>query len=337
MAEIPAKIMRPAMSILKIGTHNGTFHCDEVLACSMLKILPQYKNADIIRTRDSSTLDACDIVVDVGGTFDAARHRYDHHQRGFDHCMNSLNPEYAWTTKLSSAGLVYFHFGHQVLSNLLCSNPGDEITKVIFEKIYEGFIEEVDGIDNGISACEDPLYHISTNLSSRVSHLNPAWNEKGADFDDKFHKAMALVKDEFIDRVLFYKNSWWPARVLVVNAINKRYDVDPSGEILCFSSGGMPWKDHLLTLESSLELKTNIKFVLYPDENAKWRVQCVPEKRGSFENRLSLLKEWRGLRDDQLSKISGIDGCVFVHISGFIGGNTTYEGALQMAKRTLIG
>ena len=28
-----------------IGTHNGHFHCDEVLACSMLKLLPEYKDA----------------------------------------------------------------------------------------------------------------------------------------------------------------------------------------------------------------------------------------------------------------------------------------------------
>ncbi len=25
----------------KIGTHNGSFHCDEVLACSMLRVLPR--------------------------------------------------------------------------------------------------------------------------------------------------------------------------------------------------------------------------------------------------------------------------------------------------------
>ena len=32
-----------------IGTHNGNFHCDEVLACFMLKQLPVYKDAEIIR------------------------------------------------------------------------------------------------------------------------------------------------------------------------------------------------------------------------------------------------------------------------------------------------
>ena len=66
-----------------IGTHDGTFHCDEVLACSLLKMLPEYKHAEIIRSRDPEKLAECDIVVDVGGVYDPAKHRYDHHQRCF--------------------------------------------------------------------------------------------------------------------------------------------------------------------------------------------------------------------------------------------------------------
>ena len=61
--------------IMKIGTHNGSFHCDEVLACAMLKHLPDYKEAEIVRTRDQSILEKCDIVVDVGGVFDPKTHR----------------------------------------------------------------------------------------------------------------------------------------------------------------------------------------------------------------------------------------------------------------------
>ncbi|KAI3822372.1 hypothetical protein L1987_09961 [Smallanthus sonchifolius] len=38
------------------------------------------------------------------------------------------------------------------------------------------------------------------------------------------------------------------------------------------------------------------------------------------------------LRDDDLSKETGIPGCVFVHMSDFIGGNHTYVGALAMAR-----
>ena len=54
-------------------------------------------------------------------------------------------------------------------------------------------------------------------------------------------------------------------------------------------------------------------------------------------SRLSLLEEWRGVRDQELSDLSGIPGCIFVHAGGFIGGNETYEGALEMATRTLQG
>jgi hypothetical protein len=32
-----------------IGTHNGKFHCDEVFACWMLKLLPEYRDYLILR------------------------------------------------------------------------------------------------------------------------------------------------------------------------------------------------------------------------------------------------------------------------------------------------
>lgn len=51
--------------------------------------------------------------------------------------------------------------------------------------------------------------------------------------------------------------------------------------------------------------------------------------------RLSLPEEWRGVRDEALSELSGIKGCIFVHAGGFIGGNKTQEGALEMTRRTL--
>ena len=63
-----------------IGTHNGKFHCDEALACYMLKLLPEYSNAEIIRTRDPDRLNSCDVVVDVGRVYNPSMHRYDHHQ-----------------------------------------------------------------------------------------------------------------------------------------------------------------------------------------------------------------------------------------------------------------
>ena len=41
------------------------------------------------------------------------------------------------------------------------------------------------------------------------------------------------------------------------------------------------------------------------------------------------------MRDDALSEVTGIPGGIFVHASGFIGGNHTKEGALKMAQVAL--
>lgn len=79
---------------MKIGTHNGVFHCDDALACFMLKCLPKFKDAEIIRTRDEALLKDCDVVVDVGGVYDAATQRFDHHQRGFTETLASVVPKF---------------------------------------------------------------------------------------------------------------------------------------------------------------------------------------------------------------------------------------------------
>ena len=100
---------------LKIGTHSGTFHCDEVLACAMIKVLPEYRDAEIVRSRDPAELAPCDFVVDVGGVFDHGKKRYDHHQKDFAHTAATILKDKAWNTKLSSAGLVYVHYGKDII------------------------------------------------------------------------------------------------------------------------------------------------------------------------------------------------------------------------------
>ncbi|KAL4225066.1 hypothetical protein ACF0H5_015760 [Mactra antiquata] len=322
--------------VVKIGTHNGSFHCDEVLACFMLKQLPIYKHAEIVRTRDPAVLDTCDIVVDVGGEYNPDKHRYDHHQRSFNESLSSVCPDKKWVTKLSSAGLVYFHFGKKILSQILEVKTDDPIIDTVFDQVYENFVEEIDGIDNGINQYDGtPRYKVTTNLSCRVASLNPSWNETDVDEYEQFNKAMKMVGEVFLDKVLYYKNSWIPARELVYEAVQERLKVDSSGEMICLSKGGCPWRDHLLTLEKQLDISPSIKYVLYTDSAGKWRIQCVPVMLGSFENRLSLPSEWRGLRDNELSEKSGIPDCIFVHANGFIGGNQTYDGVLAMGRRSL--
>ena len=56
------------MAVKVIGTHSGDFHADDVTACAILKLHPDYKTAVIERSRDRAVLDNCHIVVDVGGS-----------------------------------------------------------------------------------------------------------------------------------------------------------------------------------------------------------------------------------------------------------------------------
>ena len=55
-----------------------------------------------------------------------------------------------------------------------------------------------------------------------------------------------------------------------------------------------------------------VLYVVYQDMTGKsWRLQCVPVAKASFESKRPLPQAWRGVRDEELSKLTGIDSCVF--------------------------
>ena len=141
---------------------------------------------------------SCDIVVDVGAVYDPVTHRYDHHQREFTGVFDGFS------TKLSSAGLVYKHFGKEILRTLLADeeNLTDAFFDIVYTKLYKDFMEHIDAIDNGVSVADGTIkYHISSTLSSRVNSLNPSWNEPQTPeiLNERFKSAMELTSSEFID------------------------------------------------------------------------------------------------------------------------------------------
>ncbi|TAQ85000.1 hypothetical protein B7494_g6673 [Chlorociboria aeruginascens] len=348
MAEHAAK--RIKASPVSIGTHNGHFHADEALAVYMLRLLPTYAASQIIRTRDPALLQTCHTVVDVGGEYDPSTNRYDHHQRTF----NTTFPNRS--TKLSSAGLVYMHLGKAIIAQQLNATEDAEEVDVIWQKIYENFIEAIDAHDNGISAY-DPKAIAAAGLEKRfsdggfslgamVSRLNPNWNDlipsdpvqaQQAE-DDKFLVASARMGEEFSRDLDYFTKSWLPARDIVHKAYAKRLEHDPKGRLLVFDGQSVPWKDHLYNLEEQNGSDAKTLYVLYPEKpmpDAKWRIQAVPVTKDSFESRKPLPEAWRGFRDEKLDEISGVAGGVFVHAGGFIGGNKSFEGAKDMALKAL--
>jgi hypothetical protein len=51
LSSYPSALPTTTTPAIVIGTHDGNFHCDESLAISLLKLLPTYQDAVVIRSR----------------------------------------------------------------------------------------------------------------------------------------------------------------------------------------------------------------------------------------------------------------------------------------------
>lgn len=319
---------------MKICTHSGSFHADESLAVYLLRLLPKFSQAQLVRLRNPSDWETSDIVVDVGGKYDGGHKWFDHHQRDFNEFFSK-----DFHTKLSSAGLIYKHFGKEILEEVLkLNNPGD--IDMLYVKIYKEFIEAIDANDNGVnnypSDVEKKFNDKNLTLPSMVSQLNPRWNTDPVDkdYDEAFTNASELMGSAFMNLVRGYGESWLPARAIVESAFKNRYEIHPSGEVLVLEKF-CPWKEHLYAIEKDNNARGEIKFVLFLDSSKTWRISTVSVTSSSFEFRFGLPEPWRGVRDEELTKLTGVDGCIFVHAAGFIGGCKSKEGALELAKMAL--
>lgn len=331
-----AKKLKLDKMVKQICTHSGSFHADEALAVYMLRLLPDFKEAKVVRSRTPADWDGSDIVVDVSGKYDGVKY-FDHHQREF---FETFDDDHK--TKLSSAGLVYKHFGRDIIKSIL-GTPSASDVDLLYLKVYKQFIEALDANDNGISKFDSEEVSIKPKFADTaisipgiISNMNPNWNDdcSAEKFDQQFFKASAFIGDVFVNLVTGYGKSWLPAKGLVQEAVDRRKEVDQSGKIIILKQF-CPWKEHLYEIERQQGIQDQIQFVLFEDSGKTWRVSTVPVSASSYKFRKGLPEPLRGLRDEELSQRSGIPQCVFIHAAGFIGGTKTQEGALQMAQMSL--
>lgn len=146
-----------------LGTHSGVFHADEVHgAMLLLNYVAAFRGAKLVRTRDQGVLDSLDIVIDVGLEYNADKLRFDHHQKGFHEVYD---PKSFNRVKLSASGLVFKHFGPEIVRAAVQAlfeeerllepehrRPlSAELVEVLCRKLYEKYFEFLDGVDNGQS------------------------------------------------------------------------------------------------------------------------------------------------------------------------------------------
>ena len=281
-------------------THSGTFHSDEVLATVILeKVLG---NITICRTFKVPEELADDVIV-----YDIGFGMYDHHQKGGNGARENGVP-------YAAAGLIWKDFGRQLVADTC--NPD-----LVWNLIDRDLIQGIDATDNGkIPKVDYPAQAMT--FSQAISSFNPNWDSEMST-DDAFAKAVEFAKIVF-DNVLANAVSKANAQDIVDEAI------ESSVNNIMVLDRFVPWQEFIFS--SANNKASDILFVVFPSNRGGYNWQCVPDALGSFGMRKAVPDEWKGLRDLELQNVTGVATASFCHPEGFIGGATTLEDAIALAK-----
>lgn len=300
----------------KIGTHSGSFHADEVLGVSVLRTVfaAQGIETQLMRSRDAAVLAECDYLVDVGGVYDVAAHRFDHHQKGFAERRDSGLP-------YAGAGLVWRTYGAAFVQ-AVHPQASAEMAETVAQIIDSQFIAWADAVDNGIDV-DGP---IAFGFSSMISRFNGTWLEvRAAEEDDARFEMACQFADPVLRNLVRDTVAEQLARQVVMQA-----PVLAEGRIVVLDQPRLPFDDVIVN-----EMPA-VLFVVYPESSGQqYQVRVVLKKLGSFDARQDLPAAWGGLRGADLAVVSGVSDAVFCHNGLFIAGALSKEGAIALAMNAL--
>lgn len=286
---------------MRIVTHSGHFHTDELLAVSTL--LLKFPDAEIVRSRAQEVIDSADIVVDVGLIHDPEKMRFDHHQPGGAGERTNGIP-------FASFGLVWQKFGEELSGSL-------EAMKMVDEKL----VMPVDAVDNGID-----LY--TTNYPGvREYALGDFFETYNygvhtlQEFDERFFKALELAR-EFLNKEIRSARDtvedWKKVREIYSQSENKKIIELPHN---------IHWKEVLINSDAL--------YVVFPRPDGCWAVRAVPKDKDTYAMKKRLPISWSGLENETLQHLTQVPDALFCHRDGFIAVTKTREGAIELAKKAL--
>ena len=303
---------------IRIITHSGTFHADEIFAIATLKIFLKQKykenffkpKFEIIRTRDLTLIREGNFVLDVGDEYNPEKLIFDHHQIGGAGKRENGIP-------YATFGLIWKEYGAKICGSREISN---EIDKKI--------VQPMDALDNGenLYDLKDPRVapYLLWDLMSTYNFLSQM---NGNDPMQSFLKMIDLAEDVLLkeirrvvvqekqkEKILEIYNKAEDKRLLVFNEDYDEYVIDKT----------------LRKFEEPL-------FIIKPNsgENIEWKLKVIEKSLNSFEAKKDLPLEWAGKRDEELQKITGVSDAIFCHNKRFIAVAGSKEGALKLAKDAL--
>ena len=280
-------------------THNGTMHADEVFATAFLSLY--FGNFKVSRVSEvPKDISTNTIIYDIG------KGKFDHHQSDARIRDNGI--------KYSSFGLLFEEYGLSYLKKLKLKN-----TKAIYNYLVKDFIEAIDAIDNGIFPEIKSIYKIKT-VSDVIKIFNPSYGSNDKE-DEQFIKSVSLAESILTEEL---KNviGKVEAGVKVKKILNKT-----KGPILILDEY-LPYEETVLTSLSGKK----ILFAIYPSNRGGYGIKTIPISTTDKTSRVYFPKEWGGLTNDALEKVTGIKGSLFCHTNRFLMTASDLDTAKKLAE-----
>jgi uncharacterized UPF0160 family protein len=268
-----------------------------VSAVALLIVFGLVDKDKVVRTRDLKLLNECEYVCDVGGIYDAAKKRFDHHQSEY-------------IGEMSSAGMIWLQMKESGL-----------VDQATYDFLNRSLIFGVDAHDNGKVTPE-----IGTCTFSQVitNFVPPVYDAPHEEQTRAFFEAVDFVVGHLrrlLERFAYIQG----CREKVALAMKSRE------KFLIFEEA-MPWMDSFFEMggESHPAL-----FVVMPS-GTHWKLRGIPPNLAErMKVRKGLPVKGAGLLDEDLKKVSGIPGAIFCHKGRFISVWETKEDVFKALEYVL--
>jgi uncharacterized UPF0160 family protein len=285
--------------------HAGQFHADDAFCIAAAQLLGFGPEFERVRELPENFNPQSDIALDIGGVFNPAQNKFDHHQRGGS------------DDGLAAIGKFWSVYGPRYCQDQRVAN-----------RVYLTLIGSIDRADIGVSdwtPIRDDWRHLTA--SGFIASMNPQPGRPVEETNWAFAAAVSAAKVALVGAIA-------QARLYIeMSDVVEQSTSHFNGRVLEIAKSG-PWQEHVF--EQSLDM---VLFVIYPSERGGFCIQCVPDKPGSFGQRKPLPESWKGLRGEELAAVIRreeisltVGPALFCHPGRFIGGAETLADTLLMAK-----
>lgn len=288
--------------MVKILTHNGRFHTDEVFAIAMLKIF--FNNEiEVTRTRDLSKINDVDFVLDIGREYNPSLKRFDHHQDTFFEKRDNKIP-------YATAGLIWKHYGEQVTSS-------PEVVK----RLDLLLIQAIDAEDNGVNSVDKNSIFTPYQLHNVIQSFRKPYDIRNAQTDLQDF----LIAVEFAENLLKREILKIEANVKGESEVTEILNSSNEQQFIILEKQ-LPWEEVIINYPDILFM------IQFNDENDNWSIYSIRKDKNSFEPKKPFPKKWAGKEGELLAKITGIKDAVFCHKGLFLTVAKTKQGAIDLTN-----